>query len=117
MSLETPSLPSDTIAGPERPPISVLIVEDEPEILIMLRDVLEEAGFVVQTASDGNTALALLARVRVALVLTDLMMPGVTGVQLAHQVRGNPWTATIPVVLMSAALPQHIDGVFAAAIP
>jgi len=107
---------SDTTAVPAHLPLSILIVDDEPEILIMLRDVLEEAGFVVQTASDGNAALALLMHTCVALVLTDLMMPSMTGLQLAHQLQSNPVTAAIPVLLMSAALPPHIDGIFAAVL-
>jgi CheY-like chemotaxis protein len=97
--------------------LPVLIVDDEPNILAMLRDVLEDAGFVVVTAHDGKAALALLAYTPVALVLTDLMMPEVTGLQLAQQLRSDPRTAAIPVLLMSAALPPHLADVFAAVLP
>jgi CheY-like chemotaxis protein len=94
----------------------VLIVDDEPAILDMLRGVLEEAGFVVLTARDGSAALALLQHTPVTLVLTDLMMPNATGWQLAQQLRRNAQTAAIPVVLMSAALPPHISDPFVAVI-
>jgi CheY-like chemotaxis protein len=97
--------------------LPVLIVDDEPNILAMLRDVLEDAGFVVLTAHDGKAALAMLAHTAVALVLTDLMMPEVTGLQLAQQLRNDPRTAAIPVLAMSAALPSRIADVFAAALP
>jgi two-component system, OmpR family, response regulator VicR len=117
MSSGNESLPSTTAAVPDRQPPAVLIVDDEPAILAMLRDVLEEAGFVVLTASNGTTALALLQHTPVALVLTDLMMPTVTGLQLAQQVRSNPQTAALPVLLMSAALPPHVDAAFTTVIP
>jgi CheY-like chemotaxis protein len=94
----------------------VLIVDDEPAILDMLRGVLEDAGFVVLTARDGSAALALLQHTPVALVLTDLMMPNATGRQLAQQLRRNAETAAIPVVLMSAALPPHLGDPFVAVI-
>lgn len=117
MSSENESLPSTTAAVPDRQPPSVLIVDDEPTILTMLRDVLEEAGFVVLTAANGSAALTLLEHTPVALVLTDVMMPAVTGLQLAQQVRSNPRTATLPVLLMSAALPLHVDDAFTTVIP
>jgi CheY-like chemotaxis protein len=96
--------------------LPVLIVDDEPQILDMLRSVLEEAGFVVLTADDGEVALSLLQHTPVALVLTDLMMPQLTGLQLAQQMRSNPQTAAIPVLAMSAVLPPHMPDVFVAAI-
>jgi CheY-like chemotaxis protein len=97
--------------------LPVLIVDDELDILAMLRNVLEEAGFMVLTAPDGKAALALLAHTPVALVLTDLMMPQLTGLQLAQQLRSDPRTAAIPVLVMSAALPPHMPDVFAAVLP
>lgn len=117
MSPERELLPSSSAAAPAPGALPVLIVDDEPGILAMLRDVLEDAGFAVLTAHDGKAALALLAHTAVALVLTDLMMPQVTGLQLAEQMRSDPRTAAIPVLVMSAALPPHIADVFAAALP
>jgi CheY-like chemotaxis protein len=96
--------------------LPVLIVDDDSQILDMLRNVLEEAGFVVLTAGGGEVALSLLQHTPVALVLTDFMMPQLTGLQLAQQMRSNPQTAAIPVLVMSAALPPHLPDVFAAVI-
>ncbi len=110
-------LPSSNAVAPAPGVLPVLIVDDESDILAMLRDVLEDAGFAVLTARDGKAALALLEHTPVALVLTDLMMPRVTGLQMAEQMRSNPRTAALPVLVMSAALPPHMADVFAAALP
>jgi CheY-like chemotaxis protein len=117
MPSEHGTLPSSNAASPALPALPILIVDDDPFILDLLRDVLEAAGFVVLTAGDGRAALALLQHTPVALVLTDLMMPNATGLQLAQQLRNNAETAAVPVVLMSAALPAHIGDAFAAVIP
>jgi CheY-like chemotaxis protein len=101
---------------PKAASLPVLIVDDEPEILDLLRDILEYEGFTVIVATNGALALKQIHRVPVALVLTDLMMPFVSGVELARQVHNNSQTATIPVVLMSAAMPEHVDDIFAAVI-
>lgn len=117
MSSEHSTLPSSNAASPALPALPILVVDDDPFILDLLCDVLKEAGFVVQTASDGRAALALLQHMPVALVLTDLMMPYVTGLQLAQQLRSNAETAAIPVVLMSAAPPPRMSDTFRAVIP
>ena len=117
MPSEPEFLPASNADSPFPDALPVLIVDDDPVILAMLRDVLEEAGMVVLTARDGKAALALLQRTPVGLVLTDLMMPFVTGFQLAQQLHSNPASAGVPVVLMSAALPPHLADVFAAIVP
>ena len=116
MPTEQEDLPSPTDAAPGARVLPVLIVDDDPQIVDMLRNVLEDAGFAVLTARDGEAALALLQHTPVALVLTDLMMPQLTGLQLAQQLRNDARTAAIPVVAMSAAPPQHIPEVFAAVL-
>jgi CheY-like chemotaxis protein len=82
MSLAHEPVPSDNTAVPDRHSLSVLIVDDELDLLTLLRDILQEAGFGVLTAGDGRAALALLEHTLVAVVLTDLMMPTMTGLQL-----------------------------------
>ena len=117
MAPEQEDLPSSTDAAPGARVLPVLIVDDDLQIVDMLRNVLEDAGFAVLTAGDGEAALSLLQHTPVALVLTDLMMPQLTGLQLAQQMRSDPRTAVIPVLVMSAALPPHMPDVFAAVIP
>ena len=103
---------SDAI--PYRPTsLPLLVVDDEPEILDLLRAVLEEAGFTVLTASNGAAAFALIQRTPVALVVTDFMMPQLSGLELAQRLRNNPATADIPLILMSAVLPRQVSDMFA----
>lgn len=95
---------------------TILIVDDEPFILEMLRDVLVEEGFTVISAPDGLTALKLLQQTTVALVLMDFMMPYLNGTELADQLRRDPRTATIPLILMSAVGPPKVTSQFVAVI-
>jgi CheY-like chemotaxis protein len=101
---------------PEAASRPVLIVDDEPIILDLLRDVLQDEGFTVITANNGAAALYLIERTPVALVLTDLMMPFVSGIDLAQQLHSNPQTAGIPLLLMSAVMPRQVGHIFAAVI-
>ena len=96
--------------------LPVLIVDDEPAILDLLRAILEDEGFTVMSASNGASALYLIQRTPIALVLTDLMMPLVSGIDLARQLHSSPQTASIPLLLMSAAMPQQVNPIFAAVI-
>jgi CheY-like chemotaxis protein len=102
---------SDARPSPS-PSLPLLIVDDENEICDLLRDVFEEEGFTVLTTSNGAAALSLLQRTPVALVVTDLMMPQLSGFELAQRLRSNPQTATIPLILMSAAMPQQLSDLF-----
>ena len=83
--------------------VCVLIAEDHEDILDVLQTVLVCEGFYVATACDGKKALALLQQFRPGVILTDLMMPHVTGIELVRYVRRTPELATIPVIVMSAA--------------
>jgi CheY-like chemotaxis protein len=109
-------LPMPDDMPPPADSLPVLIVDDEPAILDLLRSVLEDEGFTVITASNGAAALYLIQRTPIALVLTDLMMPLVSGIDLARQLHSSPQTASIPLLLMSAAMPQQINPIFATVI-
>ena len=65
-------------------------------------DILEAAGYHVVLAQDGSSALALASSERLALVLTDRMMPDLGGIDLVRRLRADPATRAVPVVLMSA---------------
>jgi CheY-like chemotaxis protein len=101
----------DGSAEPQAGPI--IIVDDEPVILELIRDILHDEGFTVITASTGATALQLIKQRPVALVLTDLMMPNLTGLELARRLRSDPETAAVPLILMSAAMPPGVSDFFA----
>ena len=79
---------------------SILIIEDDPSIVLGLRMNLSKAGFAVRTANDGHIGLAELARERPDLVLLDLMLPGVDGLEILRQIRG--YDETLPVVVLTA---------------
>ena len=80
-------------------PPTVFVVDDEPAVADLLRLVLEEVGYAVRCAYDGATALAEAARRPPDVVVTDVMMPGMGGAELARRLRERG----IPVVVLSAA--------------
>src|SRR5262245_656857 len=83
---------------------SILLVDDDAEIRLMLREVLTGAGFVVHTARDGQHALHLLEKIdRPNLILLDYKMPVMDGKQFLTVQRSNPRFQGIPVVILSAA--------------
>jgi DNA-binding response OmpR family regulator len=79
----------------------VLVVDDEPMMREVLARYLERDGFVVQTAADGHQALASLEAAAPSLVLLDLMLPGVDGLEVLSWMRAGPLRAT-PVILVTA---------------
>jgi CheY-like chemotaxis protein len=82
---------------------TILIVDDDTPIRALLADVLDDAGYAVLMAADGVSGLACAHTQQPDLVLTDVMMPHVDGVELCHALAADPHTAHIPVILMSAA--------------
>ena len=101
----TLSFPSITAEAARTPaflptlePLRILAVEDEPEVLDVLRAMLSKAGHTVFTAASGREALDLFEREPVDLVLTDLGMPGMTGLALAAELKRR---RAIPVLLLT----------------
>lgn len=83
---------------------TVLVVDDDAVILNLLRVNFELEGYQVRTAADGTAALALAhdAQNRVDVVVLDVMMPGIDGLEVARRLRADPATAPIPILLLSA---------------
>jgi CheY-like chemotaxis protein len=81
----------------------VLLVEDDEALRETVESILDEAGYVVFTARDGGEALETLRKVRPALIITDLTMPGVNGWELLKELDGTPALARIPRVVVTAA--------------
>lgn len=94
----------------------MLVVDDEAGIRSLVHDLLEDEGYRVLLAMEGADALAVAQRDPPALVVSDLMMPGMDGRTLAARLRSAPATAHIPVVLISAAYHPLPGDVFAAVI-
>jgi CheY-like chemotaxis protein len=80
----------------------VLLVEDAPFLRYAFGRLLRLQGFDVREANDGQDALACLAEFRPELVLTDLMMPVMGGLELISRLHASPETANIPVVAITA---------------
>ncbi|HEX2029968.1 MAG TPA: response regulator [Actinomycetota bacterium] len=80
----------------------ILVADDDPVILRLLEVNLGLEGFDVETAARGEEALAKARRSRPALILLDVMMPGLNGWDVARELKADPTTADVPVVLLSA---------------
>jgi len=88
--------------GFEEPGRRVLVVDDEPEIRTLLERTLTARGFEVDTAPDGEEALARVAARPPALVLLDAMLPRIHGFEVARRLRADPRTREVPVIMMTA---------------
>lgn len=85
---------------------TMLIIDDEAGVRLMVREMLREEGYRVLTACDGQEALTYLRAVHIDGILSDLRMPGMDGVAFARMVRTDPRYAHIPLLLMSAGSSQ-----------
>ena len=79
----------------------ILVVDDEPNIVLSLEFLMKQAGFQVRTASDGEAALAAVAAETPDLVLLDVMMPRKNGYEVCQAIRANPdWKAVRVICLL-----------------
>ena len=85
------------------PKSTILIVDDNPDKLGLLEAAFSLAGYNVNTATDGDEALAAIESYQPDLVITDVMMPRMNGYELAQRIRSNPLTKFIPVIMQTAA--------------
>ncbi len=80
----------------------ILVVDDEPDALELIEFNLRGAGFDVLTASDGAEALKKAKQTLPALVLLDLMLPEVDGLEVCKLLRRDPATASVPIIMVTA---------------
>ena len=80
----------------------VLIVEDEPHIVIALEFLLEREGYEVVSAADGDQALALVTRWRPDVILLDIMLPRRNGYEVCRAVKADAGLRSIPLIMLSA---------------
>lgn len=85
---------------------TILVVDDEPQIATIARDYLDRAGFRVLTAGDGAMALRLARSERPSLVVLDLMLPGMDGLDVIRSLRGDPSTSSMPVIMLTARVEE-----------
>lgn len=80
----------------------VLIVEDEPNIVLSLEILLQRAGYETASSADGEAALELIRRTRPDVVLLDIMLPKLNGYEVCRVVKSDPTLSSIPVVMLTA---------------
>jgi CheY-like chemotaxis protein len=81
----------------------ILVVDDDPEVLTALSETLEAEGYSVRGARDGIEALEVIRECRPDLIITDLLMPTMTGFELLGALHDDPELATIPTLIITAA--------------
>jgi len=81
---------------------NILITEDEAALVAMLRYNLEKEGYAVDEAADGQEALIKVSEGRPDLILLDWMLPQLSGLEVCRQIRRNPETRNIPIIMVTA---------------
>jgi CheY-like chemotaxis protein len=81
----------------------LLLIEDEPDIRLLLDRYLKRSGFLVQTANDGEAGLAAFEQSHFDIIVTDGLLPKKTGFEIAASVRSSPKGKDIPIVMITAA--------------
>ena len=84
----------------------VLVVDDQPQVLDVLREIVEHMGYETCTAASVEQAIAAMATVRPHVVFLDLLMPGITGVEVLNYVREHH--RTVPVIVITGNMEQEI---------
>jgi len=91
---------------------TILVIDDEKDLIELVRYNLEKEGFDVIAATDGQSGLDVVRRHRPDLVVLDLMMPGLDGLQVCQQLRSDPRSNRVPVIMLTAKAtePDRIVG-------
>ncbi|MDH5768826.1 MAG: response regulator [Nitrospirota bacterium] len=80
----------------------ILVVDDETDLVELVSYNLKKEDFIVDSASDGRSALTKIKKGRFDLVVLDLMLPGIQGIELCRLVRNDPNTAGLPIIMLTA---------------
>jgi len=83
-------------------PMRILIVEDDPDIAELVGRYLDKAGFITEPVVSGREALISIAARPPELVVLDLMLPHVDGLEVCRVIRSNEATAAIPIIMLTA---------------
>ncbi len=81
---------------------TIMVVDDEPEIVTVVRLMLEQKGFNVRCAYSGQQVFAGLEEQKPDLIILDVMMPEMDGLEVLRRLKGAPETSSIPVVMLTA---------------
>ena len=83
-------------------PYTVLVVEDEPNIVLSLQFIMRQAGYTVRVATDGEQALKAIDEYVPDLVLLDIMLPRKDGFAVCQEIRSNPSCRLVKIIMLSA---------------
>jgi len=81
---------------------TVMVIEDDPSFLRYLSHILEREGYTVISASNGLTGLRRVKEEKPALLILDVMLPGLDGFEVCHRLHDDAGTSNIPVIMLSA---------------
>lgn len=95
-------MPLGSAKGSTAPSGTILVVDDEYDLVRLVRYNLEKEGYSVLTAYDGKEALRLIDQHMPALVVLDLMLPDMPGYEICKRIKDNPKTELIPVIMLTA---------------
>lgn len=87
---------------------TIIVVDDNPDIITIVKTILEGRGFTVFSASSGPELLSLLPTQKCDLIILDIMMPEMDGLEVLTRLKGKVETSTIPVILLTAKV-QYED--------
>jgi len=85
-----------------------MVVDDEENLLFLLNKILESEGFDVITADNGRECLELLKKEKPDMILLDMMMPGITGIDVAEAIRSNPKTRNMKIIFLTVVKSNEI---------
>ncbi len=87
---------------------TIMVVDDNPDIVTIVKTLLEGKGYKVQSAYSGQEVLNLLAEQKPDLIILDIMMPRMDGLEVLTRLKGDSNTRSIPVVLLTAKQPDEV---------
>ena len=107
----------DPLQAVEKPQYKILVVDDDLDVLRLMKFVLHAAGYQVITAMNGTEALSKAQSERPHLVILDVMMPEISGLEVCWRLRDIPETAHLPIIIVSAKgeVPDRVTGLHAGA--
>jgi len=85
-------------------PAHILVVDDEPTIIILISSFLNMSNYVISSASDGLSALSIVQKNKPDIILMDIRMPGMDGFETCEKLKQDPKTAEIPVIFLSSLI-------------
>lgn len=89
------------LEGTRPMPARILVVDDEPDVVMIIKTALQAEGYDVASAMNGPDALEEAAEARPDLIILDVMMPGMTGFEVLKVLKSEARTATIPVIMLT----------------